>query len=448
MVSPDNLHLDVLELIFSFLNVNGDLAAVALVSRSFLTGVLPKLYCTLPFRLRHSKRYPDLTSPFAVVLAHKDRAIFVRHVDIRDIPKYQNQLHPSFLRECNNALKLCHNLISFKCTVNALPSFLHSLQNKTRMKDLRVNGNLTMDQSDKLCQVSNLRSIALDYGSWNTMDMLPRWIQSHQNTLSHLIIYMSTELNETVLQSVVVRLPSLLGLHCIGCPKVDHAALLRVVAHTPQLESLSMSTAETSKDLEIVPPSLKRLKHLAFLTRYSVMPLPSPSPMILSAILQHLQPSASPIVSFTLRLPDKSIVVGHPFIEQLLQSHSQTLKNICFIDTTISLESVVAICSSCIHLERLELPLPLKEFISFSHAVGRSYTLSTIIDTSQQTHGPHMSLHQDNVRYIMISCRSLKKIISGNRVWTGQRGLNNSVIPMLENRPASQPSNYWFMPRE
>lgn len=53
---------------------------------------------------------------------------------------------------------------------------------------------------------------------------------------------MSIELNETVLESVVAELPNLLGLHVVGCPKVDHVAVLRAVAHTPLLENLSMTT--------------------------------------------------------------------------------------------------------------------------------------------------------------------------------------------------------------
>ena len=56
MVSADNLNLDVLELIFAFLSGN-DLPSVASVSRSFLAGVVPRLYQTIWFRLRQAKGY-------------------------------------------------------------------------------------------------------------------------------------------------------------------------------------------------------------------------------------------------------------------------------------------------------------------------------------------------------------------------------------------------------
>lgn len=56
MVSADNLNLDVLELIFAYLDSIDDMAAVALVSRAFLAAVIPRLYRRLFFGLHQSKR--------------------------------------------------------------------------------------------------------------------------------------------------------------------------------------------------------------------------------------------------------------------------------------------------------------------------------------------------------------------------------------------------------
>lgn len=56
MVSADNLNLDVLELIFAFLSGN-DLPSVASVSRSFLAGVIPRLYRRIFFLLKQAKGY-------------------------------------------------------------------------------------------------------------------------------------------------------------------------------------------------------------------------------------------------------------------------------------------------------------------------------------------------------------------------------------------------------
>jgi hypothetical protein len=59
MVSADNLNLDVLEEIFSYLPHGTNLASIALVSRSFLEAVVPRLYASICFRIRQAKNYPE-----------------------------------------------------------------------------------------------------------------------------------------------------------------------------------------------------------------------------------------------------------------------------------------------------------------------------------------------------------------------------------------------------
>lgn len=56
MVSADNLHLDVLQLIFEHISEH-DISSVSLVSRSFLNGVIPRLYEKITFSDSHAKRY-------------------------------------------------------------------------------------------------------------------------------------------------------------------------------------------------------------------------------------------------------------------------------------------------------------------------------------------------------------------------------------------------------
>jgi F-box-like len=78
MVSADNLHMDVLELIFAYLSGN-DLVSVSLVSRSFLVAVIPKLYRRLFFSLHQSKREGVLT-PFTTVRMHPQLAVHVHRI--------------------------------------------------------------------------------------------------------------------------------------------------------------------------------------------------------------------------------------------------------------------------------------------------------------------------------------------------------------------------------
>lgn len=71
-----------------------------------------------------------------------------------------------------------------------------------------------------------------------------------------------------------------------------------------------------------------------------------------------------------MRLPDRKVMVGHPFIEQLLLAHAHTLREVSFIDASVAMESVLLICKSCIHLERLAVPIPLKEIVSSTYPMA------------------------------------------------------------------------------
>ncbi|PPQ90848.1 LOW QUALITY PROTEIN: hypothetical protein CVT25_007383 [Psilocybe cyanescens] len=343
MVSADNLNLDVLEVIFSFLS-GSDLPAVALVSRSFLAAVIPRLYNTISYRIRQGKGYAsgETMSPFAAVIAHPHLAIHVQNIEISTVPTLKSVMHPVFVRECREALQICKNLKSFKCTVqNVLPMLLPALQEKERLESLRVYANLTTVQAKMLVNIKRLHSLSLEFASWNTVDLLPSWSLSLSRTLTTLSFYMINELNEGIFESVLRNLPNLLGLHVIGCPKLDHVAVLKHLTKTPLLESLSMTTTETPRPLPLMPLSLHHLKNLAFDAKYSMQP--SPSPMVLSSILTYLKSASPSLTSFAIKMPERKVVVGDSFIDLLIDNHKRTLRRLAFLDCGVSRESIIKI---------------------------------------------------------------------------------------------------------
>ncbi len=177
------------------------------------------------------------------------------------------------------------------------------------------------------------------------------------STLPHLLpVQNSSELNETVLEPAMRNLPHLLHLHVIGCQRIDHVVLFRLVVHTPLLESLSLTTFESSRQLEKNPLSLPHLRHLSIDTRYSMVS--SPVPSMLADILAHLKHSAPPLASFQIRIPEPQVVVGSGFIDQLLASHALTLRRLAFLGCGMKLESLTAVCKSCINLETLHICIP------------------------------------------------------------------------------------------
>jgi hypothetical protein len=99
------------------------------------------------------------------------------------------RVHPVFVRDCSRAISLCPNLESFVYTPNGLAALLPVLQEKRRLKELRVDGRLTTDQAEKLLRLNELRKLVIDFGSWNVLDLLPRWGEVNQKTLTSLTLY-------------------------------------------------------------------------------------------------------------------------------------------------------------------------------------------------------------------------------------------------------------------
>ncbi|KDR77062.1 hypothetical protein GALMADRAFT_225197 [Galerina marginata CBS 339.88] len=332
MTGTNNLNIDVLEIIFCFLSGN-DLPSVALVSRSFLAAVIPRLYSTISYRMRQAKGYStgETMSPFAAVVAHPHLAVHVRSIEIRSVPNVNSSVHSRFVRECRDTLRLCKNIRKFQCTVpNVLSIFLPALQEKERLTFIRVYANLTTDQTKMLVKIQKLQTLSLEFASWHIVHLLPSWTRSLSSTLTSLTLFMISELNEGIFEPMLGNLPNLLGLHVVGCPKLDHVMILGHLSRTPFLQSLSLTTTETSKILQLPPPPLRCLKHLAFDTRYTMQP--SPSPMILAAILEHIKFSSPALVSFVIKMPERKVIVGDPFVKQLVESHGHSLKRLAFLE--------------------------------------------------------------------------------------------------------------------
>jgi hypothetical protein len=117
----------------------------------------------------------------------------------------------------------------------------------------------------------------------------------------------------------------------------------------------------------VPPPPLHHLHHLALDTRYNQSP--SPSPTILASLLTHIKTSSPLLQSFTVKLPERKVVIGEAFITQLVEQFGSSLRRLAFLDCGISLESLTEVCSACINLETLEISIPTKELVSVPHTI-------------------------------------------------------------------------------
>ncbi|KIY47500.1 hypothetical protein FISHEDRAFT_45143 [Fistulina hepatica ATCC 64428] len=404
MVSADNLNYDVLEVIFAFLSGN-DLPSVALVSRSFLAGIIPRLYSKIAFRESHAKRYPRVMTPFASIVAHPDLASHTRadySEDIRCVPMAKGlRVDMLFLRDCVKATELCHNIVSFTCLTPYFPAFIVPLQFQKRLKSFRISAHLSAAQSEKLVELSGppgrlsqLESITLDNPSGDVLNVLPKLTCQLKDTLTTLVLFNSIDLNETVLQNALLLVPSLTGLHVISCPKIDHIAALRLLHYTPNLDSLSMMVTDNTCPLPFPAPSLYRVRNLSLELRSSQ--LPSSYPSVLSAVLDCLKASYIPLESFIIRSSQRKTHSSLNDLYQLLNSYASTLRRLAFVDCTVSLDILEEICKKCNQLERLELSLSGSTLalststgMDFMSVLSRSKSLRTLIDLhSHVSHGP------------------------------------------------------------
>ena len=81
-------------------------------------------------------------------------------------------------------------------------------------------------------------------------------------------------------------------------------------------------------------------------------------------VLTHFRASSPPITSFTLRLVDSQILVGSSLIEDLLDAHGPTLRDLVFVNCSVAMESIRSICRRAVCLQRLELAVPVNDFVS------------------------------------------------------------------------------------
>lgn len=198
------------------------------------------------------------------------------------------------------------------------------------------------------------------------------------------------ELNDCILESVLIDLPHLTGLHVINCTKIDHNTALRLTSHTPELRSLSftdwvrtclgayfassISSASQDSPRSTAASSiingiatLSRLRHLTIDSHNSLSPTNTPG--LWTSFIRQTRIWSAPLRSITLRLTDK-LVIADGFIDELLNAHDATLTHIALLNCSLSLESVRKICRRCAELERFAVCIPVRDIVRLQRCTG------------------------------------------------------------------------------
>ncbi|KAH8829207.1 hypothetical protein DL96DRAFT_1597169 [Flagelloscypha sp. PMI_526] len=423
------------------------LPLVALVSSSFNAAAISRLYNSLFFGHRHAKRYLMEATSFSSVVGRPGLGVHVRHIDIRAVPLLKTSHHPRFLRDCNTAISLAKNLVSFKCTPrNVLaPLLLPLIGNQKNLGSLRIYAGLTTVQSNLLVsKISNLHELSLDAASWNILDRLSEWTGTLRASLQSLTLYGCQDLNMPLIESVLKEIPNLRALHCTGAPRVDQTSLLLLLSSSlPRLESLALTVTENAKSLD--PFESASLYHLRCLAVDLVCAdSPGPGFTALKSTLKFLQ--NAPLQSFSIRLPDAQIRLGHLAVKDyLLKYFALSLRRIAAIDCSLENDTLYAIFHGCPNLERVELDVPTRHLDNFITYLSCNGNVHTLIDLEgHNTHGERLALSAPSVRWLFGAVNSLKTIVSDARVWT--RNVKSSQEPTFERKPPIGGGNHWFIP--
>ncbi|KAG6901828.1 hypothetical protein C0995_007535 [Termitomyces sp. Mi166 len=314
------------------------------------------------------------------------------------------------------------------------------LRGKESLKKLRINAKLSTTQASMLLGLKNVERLELDSASWEVLDILPRWTEGIQRTLTSLTLSMSMDLNYHVLEMTLKHVPRLQGLHVI-CPNIDHTKILRLVTYTPLLGSLACVVTETAQPPEspLPTPTLVHLRHLALDVRSSFT-ASSSTPATLLSVLATLKAAFTSITSITLRIRELTIEAGHALMLKLVEDHAATLRRLTFVASGVEMRSI------SVSLEVLSMPLPMKELLAFANVLASSPTLHTLVDGDGHiAHGSRPALNIRNVRLLMQRVPTLTRIVDDKRLWSRQRDACGQLRVTLE-RQSVEPSVQWFMP--
>lgn len=64
---------------------------------------------------------------------------------------------------------------------------------------------------------------------------------------------MTQDMDATTFKTTLAQLPHLCGLHVIGCPRLTHITVLKVLIHTPELPELSFTVFVSLSHFQPIP---------------------------------------------------------------------------------------------------------------------------------------------------------------------------------------------------
>lgn len=120
-------------------------------------------------------------------------------------------------------------------------------------------------------------------------------------------------------------------------------------------------------------PPLRNLLHLSLDCKSGLSGPPSAvhTNTVLSRFFSDiLLASSPPLRSISIRLPDRALSIPEHWLDAVLCTYGGTLRTVSLGQCLVSVEAIAKICDKSTSLERLEVPLPVKELVSWGSVLS------------------------------------------------------------------------------
>lgn len=414
--SADALPFDIIPLFLYWLTNYADLASTALVCETWNHAATTRLYNSIVYTAEMARQNGRISSPFDVLLTHRDYALHVKHMTIQSVPTTNSKPNDAFTINVARCLDLCRNLMSFSCMSHGiLPTLISRIAaGKPRLTDLKLEAVLNRPETQILLAVKTLKRLSLDSPTRVVLHFLPDLVKNNAANLESLSITNSFDLDHEYLGTILSHVPELKTLRISDCIYITHVQLLRVIAECcPSLTSLTLMIYTPFQQEDPQWPSFLALKHLSINVRQCDKDAVKGT---LGAVLTATNQAA--LESFTLKLAEKT---GFPtlLLEDLIKHQRGTLKKLNIMNTDITAGQLERICAELSELQQLSFIMSLG-VDTLAGAFAKSKKLNTIIDTISATghSGSLAPLTSREVQRLFKKAKNVRTIKLTSRTYT------------------------------
>ncbi|KAG2362343.1 hypothetical protein BDR07DRAFT_1451206 [Suillus spraguei] len=352
-----DIPLELLPIIFDSVVRPQHLTFLCLVNKTFNEFAIKRLYRHIYIYAWHTnlKANPDqfMTPTNAVTNSH--------YTEIRAFPKaLSSSSYNDLLDLCTRGIRNCVNLRSCAWTRDGSleSAILLALQQCPQLKELEINGKDSgYYDPNILTQFSKLSRISLIMPSAQVIEVLPSWISATGSTLRNLTLICQTSslITDTLLESLAPSMTELDQLSIIGCPKVTHRGIDKILStNRDGLTGIGLEGLSPAFDMTSFNSICK--EHRAFRRLRSItlaVHIEMPFQTWAGDVTELLSTAPLEILRIYATTPTPKVVIADSFWKTIVTMHGSRLKQFSINRMTISMGALYDICSRCSVLEQL-----------------------------------------------------------------------------------------------